>query len=98
MEVGDAAQWAVVIFVMVGLVATWWRNGKSQERRAGALETEVKHIKGILEDKDSGLSALKQGINEFRIHCAKISTSIAERVSKHDKEISEVKDKVGGKK
>ena len=95
MNVGDLAQWAVVIFVVIGLVATWVRNGKGKEKSYGAFEQSMKQsIEGIKEDlsnKDYGLSALSKSISGIKTNCAGVTAGFTERLSAHDEDIKEVK-------
>ncbi len=95
MEAGDAAQWAVVLFVVVGLIATWVRNGKGKEKNYGAFEQSMKQsildIKEDLSHKDYGLSALSRSINGIKTNCAGVTAGFKERLSAHDKDIREVK-------
>ncbi len=91
MNIGDLAQWAVVLFVVVGLVATWVRNGRSVERKTGAYERDIKSIKSDLSHPEYGLFALSQSINDVKGNCRGVTAGFKERLIAHDREIKEVK-------
>lgn len=84
MHGGEIAQWVMTIAVALGLIVTWVRNGRKQGTDwgslSGSLETEIKNIKDKLDDENTGLGAIKNGVDEQKLHCAKISTELKTRV------------------
>ena len=91
MDGGSIAQWLATVIIGVGLIATWWHNGKNRAKDLGSLETEVKNIQSTLNDPNYGLGALKEDVSSFKTHCAKVSTSLAERVGSAEKGIEDLK-------
>ena len=85
MDIGDAAQWAVVEFLCVGMGTNWVRNSRQQDRNYGALNEKLKNVEEELKNRDHGLSALKQGINDMKTHCAQVSGGLSEKVKGQEK-------------
>jgi len=85
MHSGEIAQWVMTIAVALGLIVTWVRNGRNQGAKWGSLETEMKtemkNIKDKLDDENTGLGAIKKGVDDQKLHCAKISTELKTRVN-----------------
>jgi len=77
---GDVIALVGVALIGFGLIATWMRNGRSQARRQGSLETDVKHIKETLDDENTGLGAIKKSVDDQRLHCAAVSSAFGERI------------------
>lgn len=71
--------------VGLGLLATWRRNGRNEAEYLGGLKVEISNIKAKLDDKDTGLSAIKNGVNEQKVHCAEITSGFAERIKTLEK-------------
>lgn len=80
-----------VCLIGIGLIATWVRNGRSQSEQLGGLKTDVRNIQNSLDNPDYGLGALNNKAAEYKAHCAKVSTSLSERVKSHEKAIDEIK-------
>lgn len=93
MSVGEIAAVVLSILVGIGLILTWVRNGNSESEQFGGLKTDVKNIQNSLDNPDCGLGALSTKIAEFKTHCAKVSTSLSERVKSHEKSIDRLKEK-----
>jgi len=69
-----------VCLVGMGLIVTWVHNGRSEARKMGALQEKVTNVETELKDENHGLGAIKDEINDFKLHCAKVSTSLKGRV------------------
>ena len=80
MSVGEIFPVVGVIIVAVGLIITWVRNGKSQSKRDGVLEERINGINKRLEDENTGLGAIKTAVENQKVHCAKITSSFAEKI------------------
>lgn len=80
MSFGEIFSVVGVIIVGVGLIITWVRNGRSQSKRDGVLEERIKNINKKLEDEHTGLGAIKESVDKQEVHCAKITSSFAERI------------------
>ena len=87
MDFGDLAQWVMTVLIVVGLIMTWARNGRSQNSKFTEVKTIVTGIKKDLDDKNSGLGALNEKIGTISTENAVLN----ERVSGHDREIKEIK-------
>lgn len=77
---------AGVIVVGLGLIATWIRNGRSQSKRDGVIESRIGNVEKLLDDPNTGLGAIKKSVDEQRVHCAKISSSFGERIKSLEKD------------
>jgi len=93
MSVAEIVAVVMAILVGIGLILTWVRNGNSQSEQFGSLKTDVKNIQNSLDNSDCGLGALSGKIAEFKTHCAKVSTSLSERVQSHEKSIDRLKER-----
>jgi len=80
MTVGEIFPMAGVVIVAIGLAATWIRNGRSQAKRDGILEQRMKGVEDKLSDDNNGLSAIKKGVDDQRVHCAGVTGAFNERI------------------
>ena len=71
---------AGVGLIGLGLIATWFRNGKSSSKAYGSMENRVKSVEDKLVNPDTGLGAIKRSVDQQALHCARISTSYGERI------------------
>lgn len=78
-----------IVMLGVGLAVTWIRNGRSQGTAMGKLEgtlsTEIKNIHKRLDDPDTGLGSIKKAVDGQALHCAKVSTGLANKVEALEK-------------
>ena len=74
-----------VSVIGIGLIATWVRNGRSQAKGRGVLETEIRNVKDKLDDEYTGLGAIKTAVDEQRLNCAEISSGFRERIKNLEK-------------
>lgn len=85
-----------VLIIGLGLIATWVRNGKSQTKDRASMEqkftSEIGYIKEKLDDENTGLGAIKNGIDEQKVHCASITGDYGARI----KNLEGERDKQGG--
>ncbi len=104
MAVADLTQWIMTLFVTCGLIVTWVRNGRSQKARDSRiareqaerdqkLTTNQETILRRLDDPQTGLTGMSETIHTFKETCAKVSTSLEQRVQHHEREIVELKQK-----
>ena len=95
----------VALFVGLGLIITWQRNGRHQAERDIAqaeiiaswkqeIKDDIGHIQDDISSPTYGLGALSKGIADFKTHCATVSTAIEGAVKTNTKDIKELKDKV----
>ena len=93
-----------VIITGAGQIITWRKNGTEQAERDikqaqalaardAVLANNQKAIIDRLDDKESGLQAVNLKISGMRQHCAEVSGPLVERVTGHDREIRELKQK-----
>ncbi len=80
MLAGEAFAVFGVIILTIGLIATWIRNGRSQAKRDGIIEERIKGIKEKLENPNTGLGAIKKSVEKVEVHCAKVTSSFAEKI------------------
>lgn len=80
MSFGEILAIGGVIIIGIGLIGTWIRNGKSQSKRDGVLEERIEGINRRLDDENTGLGAIKKSVDKQEVHCAKMTTSFAERI------------------
>ena len=84
-----------VVTIGFGLVITLVRNGRGETARNASLKTElrkdIQNINDKLENRMTGLGAIKKGVDDQRLHCVRVSTSLEEKVSSHTKDIDELK-------
>lgn len=78
-EGGEAFAVIGVVFLAIGLVATWVRNGRGQAKRDGVLEEKINSIDKRLEDENTGLGAIKNSVEEIKVNCASVTGSFKER-------------------
>ncbi len=86
-----------VIFLGIGLLATWKRDNRTTANEdaqvksdIAVLKNDVKAVKQELSSEDHGLVALAKGQGDFKTHCAAVSTELSGR-------IAAVEDKTGAK-
>lgn len=75
----------IIALVGLGVVAfslgmTWIRNGRSQAKRDGVMEERIKGINKKLEDPKTGLGAIKESVENIKVHCAEVTSSFAEKI------------------
>ncbi len=88
----NAAQWVATLLVALGLVFTWFRNGRSQGEKYGKLESKVDDIsKDIKQDIKPELKSIHDGVFGMRTHCAGVSAALSERLKHAEKQIEELK-------
>jgi len=80
MTVGDIFAVVGVVVIGIGLIITWVRNGNSQSKRDGVLEERISNLSMKLEDKNTGLGAIKNAVEDQKVHCAKMTSSFKERI------------------
>jgi len=73
-----------LVLVMLGLIGTWIKNGRSQSRWFGGINKQ-------LEDPNHGLSALAKKMENMQTHCASTTSSFGQQIKNHDKAIEEIK-------
>ena len=80
------AHWAATGLVFVGLCYTIWRNGSHQAKANDIIKTELKmeigNIKEKLDDEHFGLGAIKDSIDEQKLHCASITGDYGARIKR----------------
>ena len=93
-----------VILTGVGQIKTWHRNGsqqaardkslaEAQAARDAVLRNNQQAIINRLDNKEDGLQAVNIKMAGMQTHCAKVSTSLTERVANHDRELRELKNR-----
>ena len=80
MAAGEAFAVIGVVFLAIGLVATWVRNGRSQAKRDGVMEERIKGINKKLEDPNTGLGAIKKSVEHVKVNCAKVTAAFGEKL------------------
>lgn len=80
MPAGEIFSVAGVIVVAIGLIVTWVRNGRIQSKRNGVLEERINNLSKKLDDENTGLGAIKKSVEKQEVHCAKMTSSFAERI------------------
>lgn len=80
MPAGEIFSVVGVIIVAIGLIATWIRNGRSQSKRDGVIEERINNLSKKLDDENTGLGAIKKSVEKQEVHCAKVTSSFAERI------------------
>lgn len=67
-----------------GLIFTWVRNGRNQNIRMAEMESrqneQIKGIKEKLDDRNTGLGAIKATVSNQETHCASITGRFDERI------------------
>lgn len=84
MSAGEIIAIVVAGMTGIGLIATWFKNGRQSTKERTELETnlkaEIKDVKNDIKHPEYGLTAIKKSVDEQKLYCAKTSTSLAERV------------------
>ena len=81
--------------VAIGLIVTWVRNGRSQAKRDGVIEANQKTIIAQQEVLFTKLGEVGREVTSIKTNCATVSTSLKERVITSERDIKEMKTKVG---
>ena len=72
------------VLVAIGLIATWARNGRSQAKYMGAMETrfteQIKTVFSILNNEHTGLGAIKESVDDQKEKCAGVTSGFEERI------------------
>lgn len=97
MGIIEIATLIIAVAAVSGLIATWIKNGRNQSRSFGSLEGSLKEkisaIQSRLDDPSHGLSAIKDSVDEQKLHCAKVSTALATKLGTAEREVEELKKK-----
>jgi len=80
MDIASAVSLVVGVVACGGVIGVWIKNGKNQSEERGALKKDVEFLTDEIKSEDHGLTAIKKGVDEQKLHCAKVSTSLSERV------------------
>lgn len=76
---------------VVGVVATWRRNGKTAAARDERLALNQENIMKKLDDPKHGLTAINDKVNDMVNNCGRVSTGIDGRVTAAERDIKELK-------
>jgi uncharacterized membrane-anchored protein YhcB (DUF1043 family) len=87
MDLSAVAQWASTVFVGLGLIYTWYRNGKNAAKEMGNITTELKQIHTGLDDVKQGLKEHTQKIETMSQTCTRLCVT----VETHEKEIERMR-------
>ena len=85
MTAGEMASIIGVIIIGLGLIGTWVRNGRSQGKQLGSLDTRMENLDKKLDDPNTGLGAIKNSVDNQAINCARITSSYSERIKTLEK-------------
>ncbi|KKN03032.1 hypothetical protein LCGC14_1111830 [marine sediment metagenome] len=81
---GVIAQWAAVGVLAASqtLYILRNRNGKVAEdtEEKTQIKSDLKNIKGQLNDPKTGLGAIKQSVDDQKLHCANVSTELSGKI------------------
>ena len=91
MNVIEIATLIVALAAIAGVIYSIWRNGKAQSNSFTELKTNLNNVMAKLNNPDHGLDALGQKLGEFKVHCAKLSSSLAEQVKSQQRELTDLK-------
>lgn len=80
MDIVSGASLVVSVVACGGVIGTWIKNGKKQSEERGALKKDVEFLTKEIQSEDHGLTAIKKGVDEQKLNCARVSTSLSERV------------------
>ena len=81
MDIVSGVSLVIGLVACGGVIGTWIKNGKDQSEERGALKKDVEFINNEIQSEDHGLTAIKKSVDEQKLHCAKVSTSLSERVT-----------------
>lgn len=91
----EIAHWVITVLTVVALIVTWVRkesnhhsDNNSGKPNTMLFDSQIEHIKDMLNHPDYGLSALQKQISGFKEHCASVSTRLTEQVTHHEKRIT----------
>jgi len=79
----NAVEFWTMVVALAALVSAGyaiWRNGRAQRDKFTEVKTELTNIKKEVSHEEYGLHALGQHINDFKVHCAQMSTGLQERI------------------
>ena len=80
MDIASGVSLVVGVVACAGVIGVWIKNGKNQSEERGALKKEFEFMNNEIQSEDHGLTAIKRSVDEQKLHCAKVSTSLSERV------------------
>ena len=92
----EVTQWVMTSVIGLGLVVTWIRNGRSNRDKFTELRTDFRGARDDIREIKMDTKASRAEIGEIKNHCAGVSSGFAERLSGHDRELSEVKKRIEG--
>jgi len=82
----------------IGAIYSIWRNGRRQSDKFTEVKTELKtnleNVTKELQDENYGLRALGQKVNDFKVHCATVSTRLSTKLEEQGKDIEGLGEKV----
>lgn len=89
MDGGLVAQWAAVGVLALSQAVMYVRNNRYNSTKDTVERTEVKDkletISKQLDDPENGLSAIKKSVDDQRLYCARVSTSLKGRIDNLEK-------------
>lgn len=85
MSMADIISLIIGIVACSGVIGTWVKNNRKDVKQRTEMETnlkaEIKDVKDDIKHPEYGLTAIKKGVDEQKLYCAKTSTSLSERVA-----------------
>lgn len=82
------------ICVAGSLIYTVRTNGKKERVKDTELKTEltgkIENVTKKLDDPNDGLGAIKKAVEEQKVHCAKVSSTIAEQAKANRRDIDKL--------
>lgn len=76
---------------VVGVFATWRRNGKSAAARDERLAINQENIITKLDDPKHGLTAINDKVNDMVNHCGVVSTGLDGRLVAAERDVKDLK-------
>jgi polyhydroxyalkanoate synthesis regulator phasin len=95
MEVALIPIWITSTASVVGVVYAIVRNGSRGKKQDAKLKedllNDINTIKTRLDDTRTGLTAIKQAVDEQRRNCSEISSTLTERVAANRRDVEDLK-------
>ena len=98
----SVALWVVSSTAIIGVIYTIWKNGrgqrirdeiisKKQTERDGEIKGQIIAIRTMLDDKSSGLPAVNQKLQDFKLDYVEKITALIIRASTVEREVHDIK-------
>ncbi len=93
MDASVFAQWIATAVIACGLLVTLYRNGRSQSKKYGSLETKVDNVDAKVDEVARDVKSLDKKLDASQLNCVEKTTAFSEKIHTLEREMSDLRNK-----